>query len=456
MKIFFQSFGCAKNSVDSEKLIGLLDAAGHKVHFDLRGQARAYGNSSNQAEAAIINTCGFIEDAVKENVNAILDLENLKKSGVIKKIIVVGCLFNRYGEELQKEIPSVDLWVKTEDWGTILRFLSENGKVKTKVSEEHLPWVRGLLKENSAASRYLKISEGCDSCCSYCTIPSIRGRARSVPMEQLITEAIKLCEGGARELCLIGQDTTLYGSDIYGKPKFEELLNELEKSTPDDIWIRLLYLHPNRVTRKLIEKAGESKKILSYLDIPIQHISESILQSMNRSGDEPRIRDIFRYAREYDPLFALRTTVMAGFPGETDEHFSRLLDFLEETQIDRVGVFEYSPEEGTQAASFANQTDKRTKKRRASRLMKLQSQISAARQRLFIDRTLKILVESTDIKDKTAWGRSYRDAPEVDGLVGVDFSSEPNGVIKPGEFIYAKISDSTEHDLFGVFTREMA
>ena len=442
MKIFFQSFGCAKNSVDSEKLIGLLNAAGHEIVFDLQE------NSPNQTDTAIINTCGFIEDAVKENVNAVLDLESLKKSGVIKKIVVIGCLFNRYGEELKKEIPLVDLWAKTEDWDTVLRFLGGNAEI-----DDNLFWVRGLLKENSAASRYLKISEGCDSHCSYCTIPLIRGGARSVPMERVITEAVKLCESGAKELCLIGQDTTLYGKDIYGEPKFEELLKELEKNTPENIWIRLLYLHPNRVTRKFIDRVIESEKILSYLDIPIQHISESILQSMNRSGDESHIRDIFRYARKNDPFFALRTTVMVGFPGETDEHFRRLLDFLEEAQIDRVGVFEYSPEEGTEAASFALQLDKKTKKNRASRLMKLQAKISTARQQRFIGRTLKILVESLDTKDKIAWGRSYRDAPEVDGLIGA-FYSGSKSVIKTGEFVYSKISDSAEHDLFGEIAQE--
>jgi ribosomal protein S12 methylthiotransferase len=444
MKIFFQSFGCAKNSVDSEKLIGLLNAAGHEIIFSL------HENFLNQAEAAIINTCGFIEDAVKENVDAILDLENLKNKGVIKKIIVVGCIFNRYGAALQKEIPLVDLWVKSEDWYTVLRFLSENDEVK--ISDEY--FLRGLLKGNSVASRYLKISEGCDSFCSYCTIPSIRGRAKSIQMEQLVAEAINLCKCGAKELCLVGQDTTLYGKDIYGEPKFEELLNELERCTPEGTWIRLLYLHPNRVTRKFIDKVTESKKILSYLDIPIQHISEDILQSMNRSGDGSHIRDIFRYARENDPLFALRTTLMVGFPGETEEHFKSLLHFLEEAQIDRVGVFEYSSEEGTKAASFANQVDKRTKKNRASRLMRLQSQISSVRQRLFIDNTLKTLVESIDTKDRIAWGRSYRDAPEVDGFVGTHFSLESKCNIKAGEFIYSKISDSTEHDLFGECVRK--
>jgi len=426
-------------------LVGLLNAVGHEIVYDLNE------NSTNQAEAAIINTCGFIEDAVKENVNAILDLENLKKRGVIKKIIVVGCLFNRYKEALQKEIPMVDVFAKSEDWDTVIRFL--NGDSKAEMPGEH--WMRGLLKENSTASRYLKISEGCDSFCSYCTIPSIRGRAKSIPIEQLVVEASNLCERGAKELCLVGQDTTLYGKDLYGEPKFEELLEELEKCTPDDVWIRLLYLHPNRVTRRFIDKVTESKKILSYLDIPIQHISENILQSMNRAGDESHIRDIFRYARENDKLFALRTTLMVGFPGETDDHYKRLLDFLEETQIDRVGVFEYSPEEGTKAASFASQVDKKTKKNRASRLMKLQSKISTVRQRLFIDKTLKILVESLDTKDKIAWGRSYRDAPEVDGLVGTHFALQKDAgtklknVAKAGEFIYSKISDSTEHDLFG-------
>ena len=419
--------------------MGLLNAAGHEIIFVLQE------NGLNQAEIAIINTCGFIEDAVKENINAILDLENLKGNGVIKKIVVVGCIYNRYGEALQKEIPAVDLWVKSEDWYTVLRFLSGNDKVK--ISNEHLK--RGLLKGNTVASRYLKISEGCDSLCSYCTIPLIRGRARSVPIEQIVAEAINLCECGAKELCLVGQDITLYGIDKYGEPKFEELLEELERSTPEGIWIRLLYLHPNRVGRRFIDKVTMSKKILSYLDIPIQHISKDILQSMNRSGDASHIRDIFSYARNNDPLFALRTTLMVGFPGETDEHFNTLLDFLEEAQIDRVGVFEYSPEEGTRAVSFANQVNKRTKKSRASRLMKLQSKISTVRQRLFIDKTLKILVESIDTIDSIAWGRSYRDAPEVDGLVSTHFSLESKRIVKTGEFIYSKISDSTEHDLFG-------
>ena len=444
MRIFFQSFGCAKNSVDSEKFIGLLNAAGYEIIFVLQEAV------TNQAEIAIINTCGFIKDAVSENVDAILELENLKGQGVIQKIVVVGCLYNRYGEALQKEIPAVDLWVKSEDWYTVLRFLC--GSDIAEMSDEHLK--RGLLEGNSVASRYLKISEGCNCFCSYCIIPSIRGRARSIPFEQIIAEAINLCECGAKELCLVGQDITFYGIDKYGEPKFEELLEELERSTPEDIWIRLLYLHPYRVTRKFIDKVAMSKKILSYLDIPIQHISDDILQSMNRSGGESHIRDIFRYARGDDPLFALRTTLMVGFPGETDAHFKSLLDFLEEAQIDRVGVFEYSPEEGTKAASFANQVDKRTKKSRASRLMKLQSEISTVRQSLFIGKTLRILVESIDTIDKIAWGRSYRDAPEVDGLVGSYFSPESKRIVKAGEFVYTKITDSTEHDLFGKSVRK--
>lgn len=445
MKVFFQSFGCAKNSVDSEVLIGLLNVEGHEVVFELQG------DFVNQAEVAIINTCGFIEDAVRENVNAILTLEELKTRGVIKKIIVAGCLFNRYGKALQKEIPMVDLWVKSEDWDTVLCFL--NGNSKSKVSNEH--WIRGLLNDNSPASRYLKISEGCNSFCSYCTIPSIRGSARSKSIGQITAEAIKLCESGAKELCLVGQDTTLYGQDIYGEPKLEELLAELEKSTPEGIWIRLLYLHPNRVTRRFIDKVTESAKVLPYLDIPVQHISGHILQRMNRGGDESHIRDVFCYARENNRLFALRTTLMVGFPGETEEQFKCLLNFLEEAQIDRVGVFEYSPEEGTKAAAFPGQINVKTKKNRASRLMKLQSQISTDRQRLFMGKTLKILVESTDIKAKIAWGRSYRDAPEVDGIVGTHFSRQnvsgkiSKSVIKAGEFIYSKISDSTEHDMFG-------
>jgi ribosomal protein S12 methylthiotransferase len=270
-----------------------------------------------------------------ENARAIMELEELKNYGVIRKIIVTGCLYNRYGKELQSEFPDVDFWARSEDWSAILNYLNEEVLIEKEI-DELFTWPRGLLKEHYVGSRYLKISEGCDSFCSYCTIPLIRGRAKSFPIEQLTAEAVKLCECGAKELCVISQDTTAYGKDIYGETKLEELLDELEKNTPDDIWIRLLYLHPDRITHKLIDKVAGSKKILPYLDVPIQHISDQILQNMNRFRDALHIKDIFRYAREVSPLFALRTTFMVGFPGETEEHFRHILDFMEEIQLDRV------------------------------------------------------------------------------------------------------------------------
>lgn len=434
MKIFIQSFGCSKNLVDSENLVGLLRSSGHEIIQNI---------ADEEADFAIINTCGFIEEAVKENVSAVIELEDLKKNGQIKAIIVAGCLFNRYSQDLSKEFPNVDLFVKSEDWISILRFLGSQPVENC-----------GRVSLGEKASRYLKIGEGCDSFCSYCTIPMIRGRARSIPIEDLVLEANNLCEQGAKEICVIGQDPTLYGNDLYGAPQLSKLLSELESSVPEGTWLRLLYLHPNRVTREFIEKISQSDKIVPYLDIPIQHIDEEILNGMNRGGDSAHIKDIFRYAREINPLFALRTTVMVGFPGETDEHFKRLLDFIQEFEIDRVGAFQYSQEEGTKAASFPNQVSKKVKTKRYDKVMQLQTKISESRQRLFIGREMKVLIESVDKESKIAWGRSYRDAPEVDGMVGIQLSAKGIKNIKLGSFAEAKILSCTEHDLFGELIKD--
>lgn len=421
--------GCAKNSVDSEHLMGLLLAAGHE-----------FVENAEDAEVGLINTCAFIQDAVKENVDTILDLELWKEQGVLKKIIVVGCLVNRYEADLQKELPSVDLWAGAEDWSKVITFLG--GEV-FDTDTNCAP--RGILPENRVWSRYLKVGEGCDTFCSYCTIPMIRGRLRSIPVAKLVEEALNLCRQGAREICLVGQDLTVYGLDLSGKPLIRELLSALNNSLPEGTWIRLLYLHPDRIDQEFIEFLMSLEKVLPYLDIPIQHIDDTILKSMNRSPVSGQIKEIFRYIREKNPFYALRTTLMVGFPGENEQQFEKILDFLDEAEIDRVGAFMYSPEEGTTAAKFPDQLDQSVKEVRYQRLMELQSEISRRRNLLFLGQKLTVLVEEVDGEDNSAWGRSYRDAPEVDGMVKI----EGAGRCLPGSFVEVLITDAEDHDLFG-------
>lgn len=425
MNIYIISLGCAKNSVDSENLIGMLRAAGFRVV-----------DSIDEAQVAIVNTCGFIQPAVEENVDIILDLERLKEEGRLQKIGVVGCLVNRYGEELKKELPSVDIWSQAEEWESVVRQLG------AKPSN----WQRGMLPGTRPWSRYLKVGEGCDSFCSYCTIPSIRGWARSYPIEVLTSEASRLVEEGAREICLVGQDLTVYGRDVYGKPSLIALLDSLTASLPQEVWLRLLYLHPARVDERFIDYISSSKSVLPYLDIPIQHVDGDLLRRMNRKENEESLRTLFGYIRKKNPLFALRTTFIVGFPGETEEQFEKVLDFAEDMEIDRVGAFAYCAEEGTIAATLPGQLSSKIKEERYNRLMELQSEISLRRQSLFVGRELTVLVETIDNEDNIAWGRSYRDAPEVDGLVGIMEGAH----LKEGAFVKVKITEAEEYDLLGV------
>ena len=446
MNIFFVSMGCAKNMVDSERLMGRLAAAGHRIVEE-----------PSEAGVGIINTCGFIQDAVKENIDAILDLEQMKEEGTLSRIIVAGCLVNRYEAELRKELPSVDLFVRAEEWDTVADFLAEAEKTPgTGTNGAGAPLVCGRFSPSFGTpwSRYLKVGEGCDTFCSYCAIPLIRGRLRSVPVERLVSEAIALCESGARELCLVGQDLTAYGRDLYGEPALKRLLTELNRELPRGVWLRLLYLHPDRMDPALLDFLMGTEKVLPYLDIPIQHIDDEILARMNRRPDGEHIRRVFRYIRRADPLFALRTTIMTGFPGETEEQFQKVLDFLEESELDRVGAFVYSPEEGTPAASFPDAVPHEVAEERCSRLMELQSSISQERGELFMDRELDVLIEELDRESGVAWGRSYRDAPEVDGVVCVSGAGVEE--LSPGEFARVRVTGCEEHDLSGVLVQPKA
>ena len=433
MKIFVLSMGCAKNNADSEHLIALLKAAGHEIIDD-----------AVKADAAIINTCGFILDAVKENIDAILDLEELKNSGKIKKLIVLGCLVNRYEKNLREEFSSVDLFARSEEWEKIIKFLGGDFNQNCKVIAPAI--------DKRFWSRYLKVSEGCNTLCSYCAIPLIRGRLRSVPLKNLIDEALMLCAAGAKELCLVGQDLTVYGADVDDENiNLKTLIHELDRELPKGTWLRLLYLHPNRVNEDLIDFLMSHEKVLHYLDIPIQHVDSEILKAMNRPCPEGHMEKIFKYIRSVDDLFTLRTTIMTGFPGETQENFEKVLDFLSEIEFDHLGVFSYSREEGTPAAKLKKRVSKEIAEQRCSEVLNLQSEIASQRSSLFDGRELEILIERFDRQDGelVAVGRSFRDAPEIDGVVLVDGFNKSAKKFKPGDVIRAKIESSIENDLFG-------
>ncbi|MBR0097987.1 MAG: 30S ribosomal protein S12 methylthiotransferase RimO [Synergistaceae bacterium] len=479
------SMGCAKNSVDSERLAGRIISAGHEIVSDV-----------DKAEIGIINTCGFIQDAVKENIDAILDLEQLKLENKLKHIIVTGCLVNRYEQELKAELPTVDLFTRAESWDDIIKLLTP--KALNKLCD------RFMLEPVTPWSRYLKLSEGCNKFCTYCSIPFIRGRLRSVEIKDLVNEALKLCEGGAKEICLVAQDLMDYGKDLYNKPMLKELIEILNKELPDGTWLRPLYMYPDEMTHEFIDFMLSQDKVLRYFDMPVQHISDKILRRMNRKTTSDKIKDIIKYVRSCDKFFTLRTTIMTGFPGETESDFDELLEFLSEAKIDHAGAFIFSPEEGTRAAEFADQVDFDTAQERYQAVTDLQFDIAQERGELFIDKELEVLIEEINIDAESAgqasqsleleslsslknfaagsgadnlrgdnlkleslrraknfagengggefeiWGRSYRDAPDVDGRICVEgLLSDRIKLLKPGYKVKIKIQECVGNDLFG-------
>ena len=429
MKIFILTLGCAKNRVDSECLVGRLESEGFKIVA-----------TAEDADCAIINTCGFIRPAVEENIEEILNLEDLKKTGQLQKIGVVGCLYNRYGAELAKEFESIDFFARSEDWDSVVASLESCYVPATNCR------IRGKLPSSPSFSRYLKIVEGCNNKCTYCAIPAIRGELRSLSQDEIITEAEQLVESGAKELCVVGQDLTVYGTDLDGKSHLIELLDNLENALPKNIWIRLLYLHPKRVTEKLLERVARGKQILPYLDIPIQHADSEILSAMNRRQSPRSLLKVFLTARAIREDFALRTTCMVGFPGEKEKHFDHLLKFIDYVEFDRLGAFTYYKEEGTVAAKMINQCRQTTKDSRLARLMNLQEKISEKRQNLFVGHTLDALVEEVNQEDNFAFARSFREAPEVDGVIEIRGINGANK-ISVGDFVKVKIESASPHDL---------
>ena len=431
MKVGFISLGCSKNLVDTEKTIGIFKANNFEIV-----------NNPEEAEVIVINTCGFIESAKEEAINTILEMAEYKKKKC-KYLIAMGCLVERYKEELEKAIPEVDLWIKYSEYNSLwerIVNLIEGYKNIDKYNNFDAVEERVISTGNNFA--YLKIADGCSNRCTYCAIPYIRGPQISRKMEDIIKEANELAKDGYKEIILIAQDTTKYGIDIYGRPRLAELLQELCKI--DRIhWIRFLYAYPETIDDELIKVVKENEKICKYFDIPIQHISDTVLKRMNRQSDGKSIRRLIQKLRKEIPEVVIRTTVMVGFPGETKEDFEELYDFLKEAKFDKLGCFSYSKEDGTPAARIKEQIHPMTKKSRYNKIMALQQQISKENLERQIDREVDVLVEDKSFDGKTYIGRTYMDVPEIDGIVYL----KSNNNLQSGDFTKAKIIDVSSYDL---------
>jgi ribosomal protein S12 methylthiotransferase len=425
-KISVVTLGCSKNTVDSERLLNQLKVNNFNLVED-----------PNKAGTVIVNTCGFIESAKEESINTILNAVNLKQKGKIKKIIVVGCLSERYKDELEKEIPEVDVFFGTENYEGILKELG--GELKYNLLGERL-----LTTPSHTA--YLKISEGCDHPCSFCAIPLMRGNHKSKTKEELIKEAEFLAGNNTKELVIIAQDTTDYGIDIYAKRILGDLLNNLSEINGIE-WIRLMYAYPSKFPDDLIDVIAANPKICKYVDIPLQHISDDVLKSMRRGVTSKRTKGLLYKLRDKIPDITLRTTFIVGYPNETEKDFEELCDFVREIKFDRVGVFTFSIEENTASYILGNPVPDEIKKERKNILMEIQKDISLEKNKSFVGSTIKVLLE---IKENDYYvGRSYRDAPEVDGEILIQGNNKETEV---GKFYTAKIFDYNEYDLFGKFT----
>lgn len=428
-KIHITTLGCSKNVYDSELLMGQLQES--DVQFV---------SQADEADVLIINTCGFITPAKQESIDAILEAERLKQMDPQKKVIVCGCLSQRYAADLRRDIPSIDAVFGTEDFQNILQFLNMNGKI----SPEYLYEKRYQLTPSHYA--YLKISEGCNHKCSFCAIPLMRGKHRSRSIEHIVAEAKQLAQTGVKELILISQDTTFYGLDLYESQRIVDLLKELERVEGLE-WIRLHYLYPTTVQDELLDFMAASSKIVPYLDMPIQHISDRMLKIMKRGGTSKRIIDIFEKARRAIPDVTLRTTLIVGHPGETEDDYRILKNFVEEFRFDRVGVFEYSHEENTGAYEMPDLPPK-LKEERFSDLMNLQQKISMEKNEAAVGTIQYVVIDEVDEENSIAVGRTQGDSPEIDNNVIIsDFSKN----LAPGSFVNVRITDATEYDLYAKF-----
>ena len=459
-KIYLVSLGCDKNLVDSEIMLGLLSKEGYAIT-----------NEISEADYAIVNSCCFIGDAKEESINTIIEIGELKKEGKLKGLIVTGCLAQRYQSMITDELPEADAVIGTTAYDNIVSAIAEikskNGLADKSLYIEDLERLAGgeehRLVPAGEVSSYIKIAEGCNKRCTYCIIPYIRGNYRSIPMETIVKEAEELAKQGTKELLLVAQETTLYGVDIYGKKALPELVHELSKISGIE-WIRLLYCYPEEITDEIIEAIKNEKKVCHYIDLPIQHSSDAILRRMARKTNQAELRERIAKLRKEIPDITLRTTLITGFPGETEEDFKELYNFVDEMEFDRLGVFTYSAEEGTPAAEMDGQVDEEVKIARRNEIMELQQEISAEKAEGRIGKVYEVLVEGTVPVDsvngeafasimevnedgkKVYIGRTYMDAPDVDGQVFFESDYE----IMSGELVEVEIIASDEYDLFGV------
>lgn len=442
MNLLFISLGCDKNLVDTEKMLGLL---GHEGY--------TFVDDETHADVIVINTCCFIGDAKEESVNTILEMAELKKEGRLKALIVTGCLAQRYKNEITTEIPEVDAVLGTTSYEEIADAIRKAlGGEKTHSFESIDAPVSGRterLVTTGGHYAFLKIAEGCDKRCTYCIIPYLRGKYRSVPMEQLVKEAEELAEKGVRELILVAQETTLYGKDLYGEKKLPELLKRLAKVEGIQ-WIRLQYCYPEEITDELIETIKSEEKVCHYLDIPIQHASDSVLKRMGRRTNNAEIRELISRLRREIPDIALRTTLISGFPGETEEDHEILMEFVDDMEFERLGVFAYSPEEDTPAYSFENQVPDQIKENRRAEIMELQQDIAFEKSEAMIGRELDVMIEGKVADENAYVGRTYMDSPNVDGLIFVNTGY----TLMSGDFVRVRVTGAQEYDLIGEVSDE--
>ncbi|MCI5946947.1 MAG: 30S ribosomal protein S12 methylthiotransferase RimO [Oscillospiraceae bacterium] len=444
VKIGMVSLGCNKNQVDAERMLYKIKEAGYQLVAD-----------AALSDIVIVNTCGFIESAKQEAIETILEFGKLKEEGRIKKIIVTGCLAERYKEEVAELLPEADAVIGlgcNDDILNVIDKVLANERPLEFANKLCLPMEGGRVQTTLPFYSYLKVAEGCSNCCTYCAIPAIRGKYRSVPMEKLIEEAKGLAEHGVKELNIIAQDSTRYGEDLYGECKLPELLTELCKI--DKLkWIRILYCYPERITDKLLDVIAKEDKIVKYIDVPIQHCCEDILKKMNREGNEEYLRALMTKIREKVPNVTIRTTLITGFPSETEEQFNQLADFVKDMRFDRLGCFPYSQEEGTKAAEMPDQLDEETKQRRADVIMEQQQIIMAQNNEKMIGKTIEVVTEGFDRYGECYFGRSAADAPDIDGKI---FFRSPERKLTSGSFVKVNITETLDYDLIGEIENEFA
>ena len=437
MNILFISLGCDKNLVDSEVMLGLLDKKGYQIV-----------DSEEDADIIVVNTCCFIHDAKEESIQTILEMAEYKKEGKLKALIVTGCLAQRYQQEIIDEIPEVDAVLGTTSYDHIVEAVEEalagNGHVVLE-DVDALPDVKEKrLVTTGGHYVYMKIAEGCDKHCTYCIIPKLRGNYRSVPMEKLLAEAKDLADQGVKELILVAQETTVYGKDLYGEKSLHKLLRELCKISGIQ-WIRILYCYPEEIYDELIQTIKEEKKVCHYLDLPIQHASDAVLKRMGRRTSKAQLVEIIEKLRKEIPDISLRTTLITGFPGETQEQHEELKDFVDEMEFDRLGVFTYSPEEDTPAATMTEQIPEEVKEDRQAELMELQQEIAFDLAEDMVGREVLVMIEGKVADENAYVGRTYKDAPNVDGLIFINTDEE----LMSGDFARVRVTGALEYDLIG-------